>query len=1075
MTVFRALVLLAALLPLGAQQPAGIVFSADTGGALRSCDCPAGSTVGLPQRGSLVRELRRAGPVVLLDAGNSLGSHGAAVIAAYDAIGYDAAHLASADLAPSAAATRALLASSRTPFVAANLVDARGELLAKPFVVLAHGSERLAVLGVSELPVRDDGAVGPLAVGDQWITEPAAALAEWLPRARAASDRVVLLWAGSAAGVWRLSRAMPAGVAAILVAGARPRHLPANARPMIVGAEARGAALTQVELGRDAAASRALRVVATLPEDPACAAALAAFRQDPAPRDAGAQDPAGLPLDAEPERTHRLGHEADTGRILLRLRSALWTSRYGARQAGDGRRLLVLDSEWSNSRSFDPSAPSLDVTIADLAAALALVVDGATEVTLVDGAARLPGHVRVHDLALAFRGRPQRGNLVFELPAERVRSLALRLRDPDGREVSLTFCGMPPPKQASESVVREPKGLDGVGVTAEQVNAAIQRASEFLWKWLASESEWPLDALLQGSGNELLVSLALTHAGAHERTPAFDQRLRRLLSKSPGERVQTYQAGVLAMLIEAWGRPEYLPRLREITRYLVESQGQDGSWDYSQTVPTELLRDPDQRVLKVTGGTPLDGSPKDLLDCPRTLPVGKWPGGDNSVTQFALLGLAAAARLDMRIPTATWQRARSITLARQLEAGGFGYAGSPSEAGSGSMTCAGLCALAITAHGLSLDPSADAAASERALAWLDQRFDVARNPGSSAWNLYYLYGLERTGRILETEFLGAHEWYPLGVRHLLATQLPDGSWDDSKTPPQDTAFALLFLTRATHRLAEELKRGGSGTLSTASELGPERRLYVVLDASGSMLDELDGMPKFQIARDAVAALVRALPGGEVALRVYGHRKRAIEPGAESDTELAIPLGPLDQSAFLTKLQSLRARGRTPLSLSLAETHQDLERAAGETTVLLLTDGGEDTRPKREPAAVAEDLGKLPGIDLQVIGFDIKRDDWRAQLEAIAQRARGRYWPVARAAELASFLRAAVLREPESFRVVGADGREVGRGRFGDRLVLREGRYRFETELGGKAFSTELWVNTDAVTSVVFDGSRASVR
>jgi von Willebrand factor type A domain len=535
---------------------------------------------------------------------------------------------------------------------------------------------------------------------------------------------------------------------------------------------------------------------------------------------------------------------------------------------------------------------------------------------------------------------------------------------------------------------------------------------------------------------------------------------------------------VLAMLVESYGRPEFLPRLREMARYLVEAQGGDGSWDYTRAVPTELLRDPDQRVLQVTGGTPLDGSPKTLLDCPRTLPVDKWGSGDNSVTQFALLGLAAAARMDLRIPTATWQRARALLVQRQLRDHGFGYAGSPSEAATGSMTCAGVCGLAITAHELGLDPTAPTKEITAGIDWIDQHFAVDKNPGSGAWNLYYLYGLERTGRMLETEFLGAHEFYPLGVQHLVATQLADGSWPDTNTPPQDTAFAILFLTRATHRLAEPLHRGGSGTLATACEVGPARRLYIVLDASGSMLDQLGGVTKFKVARDAVRTLIQSLrDGDEVALRVYGHRKRAIEPEAATDTALEIPIGPLDQHAFLVKLDSLRARGLTPLTLSLEQAFADLEHTSGDkqTTVLLLTDGGEDTHPKREPAAAAADLARLPGVELEVIGFDIHREDWSRQLEAIAARGNGHYWPVAHPEDLERHLQTAVLRAPESFRVVDAKGGEAGHGRFGDRLSLPEGRYRFETEYAGKPFSTELWVNTDAVTSVVFDGSHATVR
>src|SRR5260221_5485066 len=148
----RMLLLLAAPLAGRAQQPLAIVLSADTDGQVRSCACPSSATVGLPQRGSLVAALRCSNEFVLLDAGNALGSQGAAVLAAYDVIGYDAAHLAARDLLASAAETRALLQHARTPFVSANLVDAHGELLARPFVVLDHAGPRLAVVGASERP-----------------------------------------------------------------------------------------------------------------------------------------------------------------------------------------------------------------------------------------------------------------------------------------------------------------------------------------------------------------------------------------------------------------------------------------------------------------------------------------------------------------------------------------------------------------------------------------------------------------------------------------------------------------------------------------------------------------------------------------------------------------------------------------------------------------------------------------------------------------------------------------------------------------------------------------------------------
>src|SRR3712207_7148123 len=53
---------------------------------------------------------------------------------------------------------------------------------------------------------------------------------------------------------------------------------------------------------------------------------------------------------------------------------------------------------------------------------------------------------------------------------------------------------------------------------------------------------------------------------------------------------------------------------------------------------------------------------------------------------------------------------------------------------------------------------------ERGLAWLAAHFSVKENPPNQSWHYYYLYALERVGRILDTEFIGPHEWYPLGDR-----------------------------------------------------------------------------------------------------------------------------------------------------------------------------------------------------------------------------------------------------------------------------------------------------------------------
>jgi hypothetical protein len=188
-------------------------------------------------------------------------------------------------------------------------------------------------------------------------------------------------------------------------------------------------------------------------------------------------------------------------------------------------------------------------------------------------------------------------------------------------------------------------------------------------------------------------------------------------------------------------------------------------------------------------------------------------------------------------------------------------------------------------------------------------------------------------------------------------QQVDGSWIgviDEEDPRLASSFALLFLTRATSSLAEP-EKSGPGMLKTAVSIPPGRKVYIILDASGSMLEEMDGKPKFEIAREALLSLIQELPpNAELALRAYGYRKRAIEEGASEDSKLIVPMGPIDKSELIKIVSGLRARGKTPLAYSLEQAVGELPQGTEDSplTVLLLTDGGEDTQPRRDPIAAA---------------------------------------------------------------------------------------------------------------------------
>lgn len=184
---------------------------------------------------------------------------------------------------------------------------------------------------------------------------------------------------------------------------------------------------------------------------------------------------------------------------------------------------------------------------------------------------------------------------------------------------------------------------------------------------------------------------------------------------------------------------------------------------------------------------------------------------DNSNAQYALLGLYAAAQAGADIPPNFWDQCRHYWVNAQSPIGSWGYGSR--EGSTGSMTVAGISSLIIAGRELSsVKPgmykgrpvrcagARDDPNLQRALAWVGQQFTVRTNPGGQQfWLFYYLYGLERAGRLTGRRFFSDHDWYRAGARFLVEQQRADGSWDALNSPEMlhdsNTAFALLFLSK----------------------------------------------------------------------------------------------------------------------------------------------------------------------------------------------------------------------------------------------------------------------------------------
>ncbi len=339
----------------------------------------------------------------------------------------------------------------------------------------------------------------------------------------------------------------------------------------------------------------------------------------------------------------------------------------------------------------------------------------------------------------------------------------------------------------------------GAGVSADQVRRAIERGGRYIESQQESDGSWPERPGFDG-GSTALATLTLLNCGAKPEDPNVRKSLDYLRRLLPDRTYVTALQTMVFALAEPERSKELIRRnVRALEKTQIVHAARRGAWAY---------------------------------------PAGL---GDNSNSQFALLALHEAERIGVEADRRTWQLAKTYWEDCQNPDGSWGYyKGAP---GTGSMTCAGIASLIIASGVLdrgdaravgnriecceSRGPEADAV--ERGVGWLTQHFSVQRNPGREPpqlWLLYYLYGMERVGRLTARRFIGQHDWYREGADHLLALKgdLAD-TWKLAPDPearpapvflrrPDEsddliaTCFALLFLSKGRRPvLLAKLKHG----------------------------------------------------------------------------------------------------------------------------------------------------------------------------------------------------------------------------------------------------------------------------
>ncbi|MCA9807314.1 MAG: VWA domain-containing protein [Cyanobacteria bacterium HKST-UBA06] len=188
-----------------------------------------------------------------------------------------------------------------------------------------------------------------------------------------------------------------------------------------------------------------------------------------------------------------------------------------------------------------------------------------------------------------------------------------------------------------------------------------------------------------------------------------------------------------------------------------------------------------------------------------------------------------------------------------------------------------------------------------------------------------------------------------------------------------------------------------------------QNIIIILDASESMNDEINGVPKMTLAKQAIMQTLGNLPPNvRVGLRVYGHQvvsRGLFSSGGKNcqQTELIIPLGFNNRQEINQRVQSIQAVGMTPISLALMRSvSQDFYNSPGENMIILVSDGREtcDANPCDVALSLARSNVK---VRVNSVGFGIKDPVAQDQLRCVAAATKGRFYDAQTAAQLADGL------------------------------------------------------------------------
>lgn len=170
--------------------------------------------------------------------------------------------------------------------------------------------------------------------------------------------------------------------------------------------------------------------------------------------------------------------------------------------------------------------------------------------------------------------------------------------------------------------------------------------------------------------------------------------------------------------------------------------------------------------------------------------------------------------------------------------------------------------------------------------------------------------------------------------------------------------------------------GWSLTFAQTPPSKATKRILILLDGSGSMVDPWQNTNKWEVAKKLVVKTIDSIqktePDVEIGLRVFGFQSpKALQDC--KDSKLVVPISKNSSGAVKNALSGITPQGYTPIAYSLFLAAGDFPTAEAANSIILITDGIENC--EGDPCASAQVLrDKRITLKPFIIGVGIEEKD-----------------------------------------------------------------------------------------------------